>query len=80
MIDKTFVETKLSYIQSYFLAENKILPQAFAERIAPVVGLRNRLVHRYEKIDLDILLDTIRKNKKDFKEYTKHIFEFLNSF
>jgi uncharacterized protein YutE (UPF0331/DUF86 family) len=138
MIDKTFVETKLFYIQTYFselekiltysnreikkdflklralervlqlivdeiidinnhiirysnlkipddfqssfmiLAENKILPVTFAKRIAPVVGLRNRLVHRYEKIDVDILLDTIRKNKKDFKEYIRHIFGFLN--
>jgi len=137
MIDKLFVETKLSYIQAYFkelegvldypdkeiqkdflklralerilqlvvdemidinnhivryahlripddfqssflvLGENKILPEDFANRIAPVVGLRNRLVHRYEKIDLDILLDTVRKNKEDFKRYVKHIFEFL---
>ena len=33
------------------LAEAGILPSDFAERIAPVVGLRNMLVHRYEKID-----------------------------
>lgn len=59
------------------LAENKILLQTFALRIAPVVGLRNRLVHRYEKIDLDILLNTTRKYKKDFKEYMKQIFEYL---
>jgi uncharacterized protein YutE (UPF0331/DUF86 family) len=137
MIDKLFIETKLSYIQAYFkelegvlvypdkeiqkdflklralerilqlivdemidinihiiryahlrvpddfqssflvLGENKILPEDFANRIAPVVGLRNRLVHRYEKIDLDVLLDTVRKNKKDFKKYVRHIFEFL---
>ena len=137
MIDKLFIETKLSYIQAYFkelegvlvypdkeiqkdflklralerilqlivdemidinnhiiryahlrvpdnfqssflvLGENKILPEVFANRIAPVVGLRNRLVHRYEKIDLDVLLDTVRKNKKDFKKYVRHIFEFL---
>jgi uncharacterized protein YutE (UPF0331/DUF86 family) len=137
MIDKLFIETKLSYIQAYFkelegvlvypdkeiqkdflklralerilqlivdemidinnhiiryahlrvpddfqssflvLGENKILPEVFANRIAPVVGLRNRLVHRYEKIDLDVLLDTVRKHKKDFKKYVRHIFEFL---
>jgi len=60
------------------LAENKILPEAFAGRIAPIVGLRNRLVHRYEKIDLDILLDSTRKNKEDIKEYVRHIFGFLD--
>ncbi len=139
MIDKRFVETKLSNVQAYFkelgntlaysdqeikkdflklralerilqlivdeivdinnhiiryanlripddfqssflvLAENKILPEGFAKSIAPVVGLRNRLVHRYEKIDLDILLNATRKKKRDFKEYVKHIFEFLTS-
>ena len=33
------------------LAESRILPPNFASKIAPVVGLRNVLVHRYEKID-----------------------------
>jgi uncharacterized protein YutE (UPF0331/DUF86 family) len=58
-----------------FLAENKILPEAFARRIAPIVGLRNRLVHRYEIINLDILLDSIRKNKNNVKEYGRYIFQ-----
>jgi len=137
MINRTFVETKLSYIQTYYeelegvlgysdqeikgnilrlraleriiqlivdelidinnhiiryaqlrvpedfqstflvLAESSILPEEFAGKIAPVVGLRNRLVHRYEKIDVEILLNMIRKNKKDFKEYTRHILKYV---
>lgn len=137
MIDKAFLEAKLSYIQTYYqelanvllysdeeimqdflklraterilqlivdeiidinnhiirysnlsvpddfqgsfmiLSDNKILPEDFAGRMAPVVGVRNRLVHRYEKIDLNILLDAVRKNKEDFKEYVKYIFAFL---
>jgi len=66
--------------QSAFLilAENKILPERFARKIAPVVGLRNRLVHRYEKVDVGILLDTIRKSKGDFKNYVKHILKYLS--
>jgi len=138
MIDRYFIETKLSYIQSYcveldnilaftdieikrdfiklralerilqlivdeiidinnhiiryhpltvpedfqssfrVLAEHKILPEEFADKIAPVVGLRNRLVHRYEKINIDLLLQAIRKNKEDFKEYTRYIFNFIH--
>jgi uncharacterized protein YutE (UPF0331/DUF86 family) len=137
MIDRRFIETKLSYIQAYYqelegvlgysdheiksdilklralerivqlivdeitdinnhiiryaqlrvpedfqsafliLAENKILPEGFARRMAPVVGLRNRLVHRYEKVDIEILLETVRKSKDDFKQYVKHILEYL---
>src|SRR3989338_8182597 len=38
------------------LAEHSILPQRFADRLAPIVGLRNRLVHRYEEIDKTILI------------------------
>jgi uncharacterized protein YutE (UPF0331/DUF86 family) len=47
----------LEDFQSAFLilAENQILPEEFARRIAPVVGLRNRLVHRYEKVDVSFL-------------------------
>ncbi len=62
------------------LAENNILPEQFAKRIAPVVGLRNRLVHRYEKVDVEMLLDMIRKSKGDFKGYVKHILEYLKQF
>ncbi len=61
----------------FILAENKILPEEFARTIAPVVGLRNRLIHRYEKVDVEILLNTIRRNKEDFKEYVKHILKYL---
>lgn len=59
------------------LADSDILPQDFATRIAPVVGLRNRLVHRYEKINLDLLLEHTMKEKDDFKEYIRLIEEYL---
>ena len=38
------------------LAQNNVLPEDFASKIAHVVGLRNRLVHRYEKIDKQLFL------------------------
>jgi uncharacterized protein YutE (UPF0331/DUF86 family) len=67
--------------QSTFLilANHKILPIEFAKKIAPVVGLRNRLVHRYENVDINILLQAIRKNRIDFKEYIKYIMKYLES-
>ena len=58
------------------LAENKILPEAFATKIAPVVGLRNRIVHRYDELDRPLFLATFRKNLGDFKEYLKLITEY----
>lgn len=61
------------------LAKNKIIKENFAERIAPTVGLRNKLVHRYEKIDRDLFLNTVLKEKKDLKEYVKIIGNYLNN-
>lgn len=60
------------------LAENSILPEKFAEKIAPTVGLRNRLVHRYEKIDQNLVLKMILEEKDDFKKYVKYIKKFVN--
>ena len=60
------------------LAQNKILLQSFALRLAPCVGLRNRLVHRYEEIDKDKALQMIYKEKEDFVEYVKLIQKRLN--
>lgn len=41
----------------YILGENEILPMDFAEKIAPVVGLRNRIVHRYETLNKPLFME-----------------------
>lgn len=68
-----------SDFQSTFttLAENNILPQEFADKFSPCVGLRNRLVHRYEAIDQDLELKTIYNEKPDFVKYVELILDFL---
>lgn len=60
------------------LAESNILPKDFASRIAPAVGLRNALVHRYEKIDKDFFVRQVRKEYSDFIQYMRHINDYLN--
>jgi len=62
----------------YSLGKNNILDNEFAGKLAPIVGLRNRLVHRYEEVDIDLLLEMAREGKSDFKLYTKYISEFLS--
>ncbi|MBU6431310.1 MAG: DUF86 domain-containing protein [Patescibacteria group bacterium] len=59
------------------LAEGKILPFDFAQKISPVVGLRNILVHGYEKVDKELFVDSFQKNRKDFDEYLRIINSFL---
>lgn len=62
------------------LAEkSRIFPPAFAVKIAPSVGLRNKLVHRYEKVDQKFFVEQVKKNYRDFIEYLKYINEFLNN-
>lgn len=61
----------------YILGENKILPIDFAQKIAPVVGLRNRVVHRYETLDTRLFISIFRKNLDDFKIYVKIINDYL---
>ncbi len=61
------------------LAEVQVFPFDFAERIAPTVGLRNRLVHRYEEIKPDLLIQSAKKEKDDFKEYVSYIRTFIGT-
>jgi len=59
------------------IAKKEIIPPEFALKIAPVVGLRNRLVHRYEEIDKKFFLEQIRREKEDFVKYIQYIEAFL---
>lgn len=63
----------------YTLGENNILPADFTQKIAPVVGLRNRIVHRYEKLDKTLFITSLRKNYTDFKFYIKYINDYLKT-
>lgn len=59
------------------LADNKILPVGFSEKFAPVVGTRNILVHRYEKVDKKLFISQLKNERKDFLEYLRLINEYL---
>ncbi len=60
----------------HILGENKILPEDFVLKIAPVVGLRNRLVHRYEDLDPKIFIESFQKDYSDFEQYLKFISDY----
>lgn len=66
-------------LQSTFvmLGDFEVLEKSFAKRIAPIVGVRNMLVHRYEKLDTDIFLTNLVNNFSDFKTYLIQIDEYL---
>lgn len=62
------------------LGENKILPKDFVLKIAPTVGLRNRIVHRYEELNPKIFIETFQKEYPDFEKYIKYITDYLEKF
>lgn len=59
------------------LGEAHMLTDAFAAKIAPIVGVRNMIVHRYEKLDRNIFVRNVQKNFGDFANYVKQISQFL---
>ena len=71
----------LDDLQSTFamLGNFSVIDKIFAAKIAPIVGVRNMLVHRYEKLDTDIFLNNLRRNFSDFKTYLIQVDGYLNT-
>ena len=61
------------------LGQKNVLPLPFAEKISDSVGLRNRIVHRYEKMDIDRMLNDIKQNIGDYTEYIRNIKNLLDA-
>lgn len=57
----------------YILGKHDILDNDFAQKIAPVFGIRNRIVHGYEKLDKEQFVRELRQNYKDFDRYIELI-------
>ncbi len=66
-------------LQSTFISMGDlgILPQDFARKISPITGVRNILVHQYEKLDFDLFLRNLRENIGDFETYFSHVLTFI---
>lgn len=61
------------------LGKHKILPADFAERLAPIAGFRNILVHEYADVDLERVYKYLQENLKDFDFYAQCIVRFVKS-
>ncbi len=59
------------------LGKHAILPADLAEKIAGSVGLRNRMVHGYEKVQRKIMMDDISSGIGQYVEYMKHIAAYV---
>lgn len=59
------------------LAKSGVIPAGLGDQISGSIGLRNRLVHNYEKVQRKIALDDIAKGIGDYIAYMKHIKTFV---
>ena len=55
-----------------------ILPRDFAERIAPMAGFRNILVHEYIDVDLCEVHDVLTQHLDDFVEFAGYVDSYLS--
>jgi uncharacterized protein YutE (UPF0331/DUF86 family) len=50
------------------LAENDLFPAEYLDLIFKMIGVRNIIVHSYDKIDDSVLYGILKKNLDDFKK------------
>jgi uncharacterized protein YutE (UPF0331/DUF86 family) len=55
------------------LYENGFVDRPMLNILESMVGVRNILVHRYEKIDLEIIYGILKKHLPDFQKFIKQI-------
>ena len=66
------------YFNSFIdLADNQVIEMDFALKLAPSTGLRNILVHEYEKIDDQIVFKSITNVLTFYRQYLQVIAEYL---
>lgn len=61
------------------LADYKVIPIKFAQKIRGMAGYRNRLVHLYWKVSPEEIFKTIKEDLDDFRVFVKHIEKFISS-
>ncbi len=60
------------------LADAEIIPRNLSEELRKMAHFRNMLVHRYWKIDYEIVFDILRENLDDLRQFSKAITALLD--
>ena len=78
MISKENLKRPDTYREVFLLlGEYGILPDKFANDLAPAAGFRNVLVHMYAKIDVERLYYYLENNLDDLERFGKYIAQYL---
>ena len=55
------------------LAQNSIIPDGLADKLEKMIGFRNTLVHEYQKLDINLMIDVIENHLDDLLDFTNYI-------
>jgi len=55
------------------LAKEKIIPENLSTNLEKMVGFRNVLVHEYQKLDLQLMIDVIEHHLEELIDFTNFI-------
>ena len=61
----------------YILQDKGVLTSELTEKMVSAVGLRNILVHEYEKVNLDIVYDIFQNHLADLEDFILSIIKFF---
>jgi len=68
------------YYESFMkLADIGVFPLSLAEKLAPSTGLRNRLVHEYDKIDHSVILSAVKTAEELYPLYISEINKYCQA-
>ncbi len=56
-----------------------ILPAEFSEKIKPMAGFRNLLVHEYAEVDLSVVYRVLEEGLTDFEIFGQHVEAYLEA-
>lgn len=67
-----------SYADTFtVLGENGVIEQDFVATAHRMVRMRNRLVHLYWEVDVNILYDTLQNNLGDFDRFRAYVYDLM---
>lgn len=78
ILEKREIEKAETYFGTFTaLRDHSLLSPSLADQLAPSVGLRNALVHRYEDIERKRMYESIRKFLPLYRTYLIEILRYV---
>ncbi len=59
------------------LGRHGVIPEDFAKKISGMAGFRNILVHRYFKVDAELVYQHLQDGVDDFEQFSQYITDYL---